>query len=342
MLTLDPLPIPLMERDGELRVEGTRISLQFVIYEHREGASAEEIVTRFPTLKLAQVHTLLAYYLTNRESVDAYIREREAFAEAVRKEVETRFPQEGLRAKLLARLKKMNIKGVIFDVGGTLIYGSGNHFEHANAWAAATFLRSQGFQIDAEKFTERLVELRKTSPKGDKELRQINTTAEHLQKVLGHFGLELSPEMLLRLEQAFITPEAHGAIPIPDIQEVVQTLYSRVKLAVISNTRSHILIEETVKHLGLRDCFDPFVTSVSSGYRKPSPRIFQRVLDVWKLPPEQVVMIGDSPSNDIAGAEAVGMKTIWLKTDVTETTDIIADKITERARDILRLLEAFE
>ncbi len=104
-LTFDPLPIPLVEMDGELRVKGTRISLQFVVYEYRQGASAEEIVTRYPTLRLTQVHILLAYYLTNRKSVDAYIREREAKAEALRKETETRFPPEGLRERLLARLE---------------------------------------------------------------------------------------------------------------------------------------------------------------------------------------------------------------------------------------------
>jgi HAD superfamily hydrolase (TIGR01509 family) len=233
------------------------------------------------------------------------------------------------------------IQGVIFDVGGTLIYSNDNHFEHANAWAAATFLRSQGFQLDPEKFTEQLTNLRKTSPKADAELRQINTTAEHLQTVLGHFDLELPPEMLRGLEQAFIIPEAHGAIPIPDIQEVVQGLHSRVKLAVISNTRSHILIEETVKNLGLLGCFDPFVTSVSSGFRKPSPRIFQNVLDVWKLPPEQIVMIDDSPSNDVAGAKAVGMKTIWLKVDLSEAAVVKPDAEASEAKDITKILESW-
>jgi HAD superfamily hydrolase (TIGR01509 family) len=233
------------------------------------------------------------------------------------------------------------IFGIIFDVGDTLIYSNDDRFEHANAWAAATFLRSQGFQLDAEKFTEQLVNFRKTSPKADAELRQINTTAEHLQTVSSAFGLHLSPELLLRLEQAFITPEAHGAIPIPDIQEVVQTLHGRVKLAVISNTRSHMLIKETVKHLGLRDCFDPFVTSVSSGYRKPSPRIFQEVLDAWQVLPEKVVMISDSPSNDVAGARAVGMKTIWLKVDSSEVEVTEADSEANKARDITKILEGW-
>jgi putative hydrolase of the HAD superfamily len=231
------------------------------------------------------------------------------------------------------------IQGVVFDVGGTLIYSNDDHFEHANAWAAATFLRSQGFRFDAKKFAKHLVELRRTSPKGDAELRQINTTIEHLQNVTTTFGLELSEEMLTRLERAFVSPEVYGSVALPGVQEVVRTLLGGVKLGIISNTRSHLLIEETVKHWGLRDYFDPFVTSVSAGYRKPSPRIFQTVLNNWKVPPERVVMIGDSPSKDIVGAKLLGMKTIWLKTDARELEDEGADKVVEMPNEILKVLE---
>ncbi len=236
----------------------------------------------------------------------------------------------------------MNIQAVIFDVGGTLIYSNDDHFEPANAWSAANFLRSQGFKFDAETFARELVALRSTSPKGDADLKQINTTAEHLQKVSSEFGLELSPTVMVGLEHTFITPEACGAVALPGIQEVVKSLVSKVRLGVISNTRSHLLIEETVKHLGLRDCFDPFVTSVSAGFRKPSPRIFQTVLDTWKLPPENVVMIGDAPSKDVAGAKAVGMKTIWLRTNTTETDALGANAVAEMPSDIIGILEAME
>ncbi len=105
-LVLDPLPVPLVEKDGELRVTGTRVSLQFIVYEYREGASAEEIATRFPTVTLPQVHALLAYYLANKKNVDDYIAQREAKAAELRKEIETRFPPEGLRERLLARRKQ--------------------------------------------------------------------------------------------------------------------------------------------------------------------------------------------------------------------------------------------
>jgi FMN phosphatase YigB (HAD superfamily) len=233
----------------------------------------------------------------------------------------------------------LTIQGVIFDVGGTLIYSNDNHFEPANAWSAANFLRSQGFKFDASAFTKGLVALRSTSPKGDADLKQINTTSEHLQLVAKRFGLELPPDVTSGLELAFVTPEACGAIALPGIQEVVKSLVGKVRLAVISNTRSHILIEETVKHLGLRDCFDTFVTSVSAGYRKPSPHIFRAVLDVWNLPPEQIVMIGDSPGKDVAGAKALEMKTIWLTTDSSETEACRADAVAKMPKDILEILK---
>jgi phosphoglycolate phosphatase-like HAD superfamily hydrolase len=100
------------------------------------------------------------------------------------------------------------IQGVIFDVGGTLVYSNDDHFETANAWSAANFLRSQGFKFDAEQFANQLVTLRNTSPKGDEDLKQINTTLEHLQLVVKHFGLELSPDVMEGLEHAFVTPRS--------------------------------------------------------------------------------------------------------------------------------------
>jgi hypothetical protein len=53
-------------------------------------------------LKLTQVHISPAYDLISLERVNAYIQEREAKAEAVRKESETRFPPKDLRERLLA------------------------------------------------------------------------------------------------------------------------------------------------------------------------------------------------------------------------------------------------
>ena len=67
-------PPPLRElENGAVRIEGTRVSLDSVIICYNQGRTAEDIVRSFPTLKLRDVYLVIAYYLDNKEVVDAYI-----------------------------------------------------------------------------------------------------------------------------------------------------------------------------------------------------------------------------------------------------------------------------
>jgi uncharacterized protein (DUF433 family) len=64
--------------DGAVRVVGTRIKLDVVVREFDAGASAEDLVLRFPTLTLSDTYAVLAFVLRERAAVDAYLAEREA------------------------------------------------------------------------------------------------------------------------------------------------------------------------------------------------------------------------------------------------------------------------
>ena len=48
---------------------------------------------------------------------------------------------------------------------------------------------------------------------------------------------------------------------------------------------------------------------------KPMPHIFRAALQRLAVRPQEAVMIGDSPTSDIQGAQGVGLKTIWLAPD---------------------------
>ncbi len=109
MLTLEPIQVPLSESDGELRVAGTRIGLQHIIYEYREGANAEDIVQRFPSLTLGAVHAVLSYYLIHQVEVNQYISEREQQADQLRSGLEKRFDPAVLRERLHARAAKRKL-----------------------------------------------------------------------------------------------------------------------------------------------------------------------------------------------------------------------------------------
>jgi uncharacterized protein (DUF433 family) len=104
---VEPQLPPLSEdSDGVIRVGGTRVPLERVIFEWKTGASAEAISESFPVLELADIYASIAYYLHHREEIEAYIRRRDGEAERVRGELEKRFPQHGLRERLLARLNR--------------------------------------------------------------------------------------------------------------------------------------------------------------------------------------------------------------------------------------------
>ena len=98
-------PPPLYETEqGAIRVQGTRVSLDTVIYCYNSGKTPESIVQSFDTLKLRDVYTIIAYYLDNREGVDAYIKRREAEAAELRQEIEANQPSNAeFRARLEAR-----------------------------------------------------------------------------------------------------------------------------------------------------------------------------------------------------------------------------------------------
>jgi uncharacterized protein (DUF433 family) len=99
------LPLQLTE-DGTIRIAGSRVSLDSIVYHYKIGASAEQIAQSF-ALDLADVYAAIAYYLNHEEAVEEYLREQEAQGDEVQKKIESD-PQyqkqiAELRARVLAR-----------------------------------------------------------------------------------------------------------------------------------------------------------------------------------------------------------------------------------------------
>ena len=89
---------------GTWRIAGTRVSLDSVIHSFWEGATPEEICQDFPSLSLAHIYSVIAYYLTHRDKVDAYLQEQQQTAEKLREELKARHGDflADLRRRLLA------------------------------------------------------------------------------------------------------------------------------------------------------------------------------------------------------------------------------------------------
>jgi len=101
-LQIKPAPLTTDERDV-LRIGDTRVSLDTVIFAFNQGSTPEEIVVDYSTLDLSDVYAVITYYLQNQTEIEAYLQRRQTQRDEVRREMETRFPQAGLRERLLAR-----------------------------------------------------------------------------------------------------------------------------------------------------------------------------------------------------------------------------------------------
>jgi uncharacterized protein (DUF433 family) len=97
-------PPPLKTNaDGVVRVGNTRVTLDTVIAVFKQGTTAEEIVYRYPSLRLADVYATIAFYLNHQQEVETYLQLRQQQAQEIRKMNEARFDPQGLRDRLLAR-----------------------------------------------------------------------------------------------------------------------------------------------------------------------------------------------------------------------------------------------
>ena len=102
--SISPEVIPLQaDADGVIRIAGTRVTLETLVTAFSEGATAEEIVQQYPSLTLADVYSVIGYYLRRSAEVETYLQQRKTRAQAVREQNELRFHPGGLRDRLLAR-----------------------------------------------------------------------------------------------------------------------------------------------------------------------------------------------------------------------------------------------
>jgi putative hydrolase of the HAD superfamily len=84
------------------------------------------------------------------------------------------------------------------------------------------------------------------------------------------------------------------------------------KLGLVSNFTYAPVVHASLRKLGISRFFNAVLTSDEAGWRKPHNKIFQDILKMLNVAAEEAVFIGDSPSEDIKGAQAAGMKTIFV------------------------------
>jgi uncharacterized protein (DUF433 family) len=103
-----PEGIPLNYDDrGTIRVKGSRVTLDTIVTRMQVGDTCEEIHEGFPSLTLAQINTILEWYLSNQVEADEYLMEHKAEAERIRQRIESDPEYKARREILLRRIAQL-------------------------------------------------------------------------------------------------------------------------------------------------------------------------------------------------------------------------------------------
>ena len=99
------MTVPLrVEPNGAVRVSGpqTRVNYELVVLGYKAGETPEDIHYRLPTIELADIYAVIAYYLRNTEEVEAYLRKVDEDWERAKAEIDARHPD---RHEHMARIR---------------------------------------------------------------------------------------------------------------------------------------------------------------------------------------------------------------------------------------------
>lgn len=202
-----------------------------------------------------------------------------------------------------------NIKGIIFDYGGT-IDTNGIH------WAEVIWEQYHitGTNIDKELFREAYIHGERTLGR-NRIIEPCDTFHTLLEKKTA-----IQSEYL-RNHGRELTQKQQKAIVYGCYKKVTDTLKTTCNIVErLSKTHPLVLVTNfygnmpvVLQEFSLKKYFPIIVESSTEGIRKPDPALFAIGVKALSLPPNEILVVGDSYVKDISPAITLGCKTAWIK-----------------------------
>ena len=199
--------------------------------------------------------------------------------------------------------------GITFDLDDTL-YDNGPVLERAEQvlhdWLAQHYPRlAKRFDIDDLRDLRK--EVAQQHPNLCHDLTRIRKMALAQAGEKSGYGHHVAEPAFNVFHQARNEVEIYG-----DVRPTLRRLQHDYVLAALSNGNADIT------RLGLDGFFEFSVSAVDAGAAKPDPAMFIEAVRRIGTTPERIVHVGDDPLRDVAGAAAVGLRTVWVNRLTTE------------------------
>ena len=183
------------------------------------------------------------------------------------------------------------IKGVVFDIGATLVTGP---------------------PIAPNKVISKALGCVSHSEVSGVIMTQPTATAEEAVRVVESLVGQMSDEARTAVIQLW-TDQCSAPTALPGAVEAVESIKQMdLKIGLLSDiwTPYYIGVEQAIPNVVT--AADAIILSCLSGRRKPDLHNFELVCSELDLAPEEIIMVGDTYTHDIAPAIESGMKTIWV------------------------------
>lgn len=144
--------------------------------------------------------------------------------------------------------------------------------------------------------------------------------AAHLQQTRFSLFAEQVDVAPMAMNDTFLQQIIALSTPLDGVVETLQAFQQRgVRMGIITNGFS-LPQRGRLDKLGWSDWFEPLVISDEVHVTKPAAAIFLHALELMGQPsPARVLMVGDNPKTDIAGAAAQGLATCWYNPERHDT-----------------------
>jgi putative hydrolase of the HAD superfamily len=214
------------------------------------------------------------------------------------------------------------IRAVLFDLGGTLMY-SREPWEpvlERGYQALANSLCAEGFNLDYAELPRAVrYHLDRYFARRDEDLFETTyqTVLRELLAEKGHPNADA--KSIRRALDAFYAHTQPNWLLEEDATLMLRTLEAGgYRLGLVSNAGDNQDVFKLVNRFQIEPFFDFILTSAACSYRKPHPRIFELALAHWRIPAQEIAMVGDSLEADIRGAQQLGLFGIWITRRVSK------------------------
>lgn len=213
------------------------------------------------------------------------------------------------------------LKGVFFDLCGTLLTYGDMDVAWAD-WLDVGFLNFhnagwKGTKTEFQAACDGLFSLPEPLRSDD----GLTVYERRLKKLAENIGHNLTIPQLQQAAMSTVSTWADRMYLDPQAVELLTKLKERYHLTLITNYDHPPYIDMVLDRHALRSFFPEVIISGRVGYSKPDPRIFELALKTSGLRPHEVIFVGDNLKDDIAGAQAAGIRPVFILRDPSLQTD---------------------